>query len=366
MKNILSLLFFCFIAFSASSQSSNFYVTGKVVSAETKLPLLGASVFAENTTIGTATDAEGNFKLQLPNGGYNLVVTFTGFSTESKRITTADQNGSNMLFELRLREKEMTAVSVVANNEVKDGWDKYGNFFLQQFIGKTANSTNCTIKNKEVLKFYFSKRKNRLKVLASEPLSIENKALGYNIKYSLDSFTHEYSTQMSVYTGYPLFEEMIATNADQQVKWDNARQQAYKGSILHFMRSLYNRQLKEQGFEIQFLVDIVNKETAITVKDPYAALHYQKDDSTQTVEILPNQINVGVIYTKEKPAAGFIQDNQNEPVDFQFSVVSFLPKQSIVIEQNGYYFEQNDLTIKAYWTWDKIADLLPYGYTVTH
>jgi hypothetical protein len=63
-------------------------------------------VFAENTTIGTATDAEGNFKLYLPNGGYTLVVTFTGFNTESKRINTSDANDNNLAFELKQKEKK--------------------------------------------------------------------------------------------------------------------------------------------------------------------------------------------------------------------------------------------------------------------
>src|SRR5205085_1507341 len=107
-----------------------------------------------------------------------------------------------------------------------------------------------SIKNKEILKFYFSKKRNRLKVMAPEPLLIENNSLGYNIKYALDSFTHEYATQVSLYTGNPLFEEMVPANTDQQLKWQKARQEAYKGSILHFMRSVYNKQLKEEGFEI--------------------------------------------------------------------------------------------------------------------
>ena len=94
-------------------------------------------------------------------------------------------------------------------------------------------------------------------------------------------------------------------------------------------------------------------------------MHYQKDDSTQKVEILPNQVNVGVIYTKEKPAAAFLAENPDEPADFQFSVLTFLPKNSITVEQNGYYYEPNDLLIKAYWTWARIADLLPYGYDIT-
>lgn len=362
MRNIFLMFTLLVISATSFSQATNFVITGKVINAETKMPLQAASVFAENTTIGTATDAEGNFKLYLPNGGYELVVTFTGFNTETKRINTADANNTGIVFELKQKEKEMQAVAVIASNEVKDGLEKYGSFFMDQFIGKTANSKGCTIKNKEVLKFFFSKRRNRLKVTASEPLIIENNALGYNIKYALDSFTHEYATQVSLYTGNPLFEEMTTTDPAQQAKWKKAREEAYKGSVLHFMRSVYNKQLREEGFEIQYVVDINGRDSALKLKNFYAALNYQKNDSLQIVDIRPNQNRVGVIYTKEKPAAAYLVENEKEPVDFQFSVLTFLPGHSITIEQNGYFFEQNDLTTNEYWTWERIADQVPYDY----
>jgi hypothetical protein len=195
---------------------------------------------------------------------------------------------------------------------------------------------------------------------------IENKALGFNIKYTLDSFTHFYDTQVSLYTGYPLFEEMTAANNEQKNNWELARQKAYKGSILHFMRSIYKKELKEEGFEIQLLATYkdrdVEKDTALKLKNIYPALNYQKDDSTQTVEIKPNQNKIGVFYIREKPAQGWLDENKNEPADFQFSILNFTSGLSIVIEQNGYYFEQNDISISEYWTWDKVADQLPYNY----
>lgn len=362
MRNIFLVLILSAISATTFAQTTNFLISGKVINAETKLPLQAASVFAENTTLGTATDAEGNFKLQLPNGGYELVVTFTGFNTETKRINTADANNTAVIFELKQKEKEMQAVSIVSTGEVKDGMEKYGVFFMEQFIGKTTNSSGCTIKNKEALKFYFSKRKNRLKVMATEPLQIENNLLGYNIKYALDSFTHEYATQVSLYTGNPLFEEMTTTDPVQQAKWKKARDEAYKGSVLHFMRSVYNKQLKEEGFEIQYVVDVNGLDTAIKLKNFYSALNYQKNDSLQTVDIKPNQNRVAVIYTKEKPATAYLSENEKEPTDFQFSILTFLPGHSITIEQNGYYFEQNELTTSEYWTWERIADQVPYDY----
>ncbi|MEO6405268.1 MAG: carboxypeptidase-like regulatory domain-containing protein [Ferruginibacter sp.] len=360
MKHICLLLVAALFFKTGISQQNYFTVAGQVLNEETRLPMQGASVFAQNTTLGTATDASGNFKLYLPNGGYDIAITFTGFTTETKRVSSADGNNNLEIF-LKQKEKEMAEVSIVSTSEVKDGWDKYGTFFIDNFIGKTDNSSQCRILNPEALKFYFSKKRNRLKILSTEPVLIENKALGYNIRYALDSFTYEYNTDISFFTGSPLFEEQAADSL-QQKKWELARQEAYKGSLLHFMRSLYNKQLKEEDFEVQFIVKQNDKERALPLRNFYAALNYNMDDSSHTVEIKPNQTEVGILYKKEKPAAGFINSHPGEPVDFQFSVLSFLPHNSIIIEQNGYYYEQNEIAISAYWTWDKVANLLPYDF----
>ncbi len=364
MKKYIIALTALFISSTAFSQVSYYIVTGKIIDKETKAPLQAASVFAENTTIGTATDADGNFKIYLPYGGYDLVITFTGYQTETKRVTTADGDNKNIVIEIARKQKELEDVVVKGNNEVKDGWDKYGDFFLENFIGKTVNSKLCTIKNKDVLHFYFSKKRNRLKVLAAEPVLIENLALGYNIKYTMDSFTHEYNSAATVYSGYPLFEEMVSTDESQKVNWLASRKIAYNGSVLHFMRSLYNKQLKEEGFEIQFLIKVNNKDSGFVLKNFYAALNYNKDDSTQTVEVMPNQPDVAVIYKNEEPQAAYAAFNPDESAKFQLSVFSFVPAQPIIIEQNGYYFEQTDFTINQYLGWEKMADMLPYDFKV--
>jgi hypothetical protein len=47
---------------------------------------------------------------------------------------------------------------------------------------------------------------------------------------------------------------------------------------------------------------------------------------------------------------------------FQLSILTIAPEQAIGIEQNGYFFDQNDITINGYWTWQKVADVLPYDF----
>jgi hypothetical protein len=242
MKKITGSILFCFISLFAFSQS-NYSISGKVIDATTKQPLLGASVFAENTTLGTATGADGNFHLKLPGGGYSIVVTFTGYQTETRRVSAGDAGNNDMVIEIKQKEKSLEEFVIKSTNEVADGLAKYGDFFMENFIGKTANSKQCYIKNKEALKFFYYRRAKRLKVISTAPLEIVNDALGYTIKYELDSFVHEYNTQVSIYTGYPLFQEMQSSNMADLEKWTTARKTAYNGSILHFMRSMHEKRL---------------------------------------------------------------------------------------------------------------------------
>ncbi|MEO6330117.1 MAG: carboxypeptidase-like regulatory domain-containing protein [Ginsengibacter sp.] len=355
---LLSLIFFSSYTFA---QSEFYTVTGKVIDKNSTLPLAGASVFAQNTTFGVATDAEGNFKLKLPNGGYELTVTFTGYETESIRITTSSVDNKNMIIEVKPKEKSMEEVSIVATSEVKDGWQKYGSFFTENFIGKTQTSRQCVIKNPEVLRFFFSRKRNRLKVITNEPLVVMNNALGYKITFAIDSFTYEYANNTSQFTGYPLFEELQGTT-EQQAGWKQNRMQAYLGSQLHFMRSLYDKTIDEEGFEVQFIITKNGRETPIPLKNIYSALNYLKDDSTSTVEFKPNQPEIAIIFNNEKPEQAYIDLDPKANKNFQVSTLNITPGESIIIEENGYYYDQKDIITNDYWGFKKVGDMLPYDY----
>src|SRR5687767_10632734 len=86
IMKLIGVLLFILFSPSTFSQGAHYNITGKVIDKNSKLPLPGASVFAQNTTFGVATDANGDFKLKLLNGGYEVVITFTGYQTETIRI----------------------------------------------------------------------------------------------------------------------------------------------------------------------------------------------------------------------------------------------------------------------------------------
>ncbi len=71
-------------------QSSSF-VQGSVVSSEDGVGLPGVNVVVKGTTVGTVTDAGGNYSLSLPAGANFLVFSFIGMQTQEMPIAGRSQ-----------------------------------------------------------------------------------------------------------------------------------------------------------------------------------------------------------------------------------------------------------------------------------
>jgi hypothetical protein len=241
---------------------------------------------------------------------------------------------------------------------VADGWQKYGDFFTTNFIGATPNAQQCTLVNPEVLKFYFYKRSNKLKVLAEQPIIISNKALGYDLRYQLDSFVYYYNSDINSYRGYCLYSEMPGNDSLKRV-WANNRVKAYYGSKLQFMRSYYDSTLNEDGWMLDML-DENDVTKFIKVADPYDTTYYAGPDSTGEVEIwFPRKFSV--TYTKRKPEPEYLK-KFGFPKNVSTQISYIVLKDAIVIKENGYFYDQKDWINQGYWSWRNLADQLPYDY----
>jgi hypothetical protein len=331
-------------------------ISGRIIDSASKEPLPGASVFCQNTTIGTVTNKQGEFSLNLKAGGYELIISYTSYQTKTIRISNSEP--VKMDIEMIKEDKSMGEVVIKSSNEVPDGWQKYGGFFTDNFIGTTPNAAKCVLQNPEVLKFYFLKKSNKLRVLATEPLVISNKALGYNLRYQLDSFVYQYKTDISLYRGYCLFSEADTTE-DVKAKWKAARLKTYSGSKLHFMRSYFDSTLKENGF----LIDMLEENNSMKfdqVTNPYDSSYYAFIDSTNEAELdYPRKFSV--TYMKAKPEPEYLKKfNLPKNVGTQISYIELL--NGIAIKENGYYYDQKDWINQGYWSWKNLGDLLPYDY----
>ena len=108
-KLIFILTFVWFAGFTASAQMQ---ISGTVTNAETGDPIPGVSVVVQSqTTIGTTTDMEGAYSLEVPSDAETLVFTFVGMQRVEEDIN--DRSVINIQMQPSVEEMEEVVVTAI-------------------------------------------------------------------------------------------------------------------------------------------------------------------------------------------------------------------------------------------------------------
>lgn len=83
LQNLVFLLAFLFLAAGANAQT---LLTGVATDANTKEPLMGLTLQISGTTLGTTTDFEGRFALELAAGKYEIRCSYVGYEAQKINI----------------------------------------------------------------------------------------------------------------------------------------------------------------------------------------------------------------------------------------------------------------------------------------
>lgn len=131
------LMVFC-TAFSALAQSN---ISGKVVSAESDEPLIGANVFVVGTKFGARTNAKGEYSISdLKPGNYTLKVTYIGFKPSEKKINVKANDKITQNFELEEGVLESQAIQVVGSRaQYRETPVAFSDISKQQIVEELAS-----------------------------------------------------------------------------------------------------------------------------------------------------------------------------------------------------------------------------------
>jgi hypothetical protein len=343
-------------------------ISGEIIGANDKKPIANASVFLSNATIGNKTADDGTFTLyNVKPGQYDLIVTVLGFETHSQSLSVTNDNIA--LGEISISPKTILLQEVAVRpnlNRQRDLGD-----FLYYFLGQSNYSRQCTIVNPEVVDVEYNKSTKVLTASTDDFLIIENKALGYKIKYKLLNFT--YDAQRSLYfEGISLFEPLNGT-ATEQNKWKRNRLDAYAGSPMHFLRAAIAGRLDEDGFKTLRLErstapDYLQKKGIKYIQTLYMKEPLSRNDFVNLAD-KPGIFAMGfkdylyVIYTKKRISynpggvyrpAGIAPDQPVTIIRFD-EPYAFFDNNGIIINPHSVTYE-GDFGIKG------ISDLLPIDY----
>jgi hypothetical protein len=386
------LLFLFFLPFAVYSQTIT--ISGKVTTSVSHTGLGKVSVFLSNSSYGTVTAEDGSFKLVgVKPGQYDLVASSIGFQDFSQTILVGSEP-INIDIRLLPKVNQLRGVVITTNANWKKNWEE----FKKAFIGTTENAKSCVVVNPHVVNLVNSTRRHTLEAWSDDFLVMENRALGYRVKFLIDTFSNNGITGIISWQGKAVFEELPGS-AEQKKAWKLKRQETYYGSSRDFYKSLYSGTLAQEGFMLKRLHRELNperpQEGLILQKLKYfREVHPSRDslnywigkenlskyfheyfsqDQVQPYQIFAKTEKPGlfvisfteclyVIYTKRREESDF--KDLYRPLDmpnYETSVLTLFEPYA-VFDMNGVVFNGAPLN-EGTWSKSKLAELLPYDYS---
>ena len=357
LLGLVLLLFPCYTPQPALAQADVAVLTGRVVDAETGAPLPGAHVFIAASMIGTTTDADGRYRLtRVPLGAHRLFVSMVGFAAAREDLFITDAGPHGVDVRLQAEVVEVGRITVTAERDRR--WRRRLRRFERLFLGESDNARATRLLNPEVLDFD-ARWWGKLVATASAPLVIENRALGYRIRYFLKEF--EAAGGSIRYDGEPLFEELTPATPDEAARWVANRRRAYEGSFRHFLLALLAGQVEAAGFLAYSRPsrEHLGREAWRFRLRPERILEEGPADGQHTLRF-PGFVEV--VYTREPVEDGFAAWlGRSAGATRQWSYIE-LTDGPAAVDDEGTVVDPYGVTVYGYFAYERVADELPKEY----
>jgi hypothetical protein len=389
MKVLLATFFLTFsIGASCFAQS---VLDGVVFDQEDSKPVSFAMVFLANTSIGTLTDESGKFSLSVPKGRFELVISKLGYQKAVRELNSGISLGQPLTITLYKTELQLDSLEIKEDRDPR--WYQNLQIFKNNFLGQSDNSIQTILLNEKQLILDDVTSPGYLKARSNDPLKIFNKNLGYEIDYDLAIFELQSREKSLLSGGYPLFRPLSIKSKAKQKVIDKNREQAYHGSLMHFLRAVHSNTWVEEGFEVFRLQRVPNPDRPSDQEIAAMAEKIRSGEIVQFdlkafsdlsrkpkfIQILdPNPLDFSKISSKNQEGDLviqfedylFVKNTKFQPLPSYFvnfkpgrqESVIYLPTGKITIQENGNHFPAFDLFLEGYMSWLKIADLLPLDY----
>lgn len=145
---MLRYLLFIWISVGVTSYAQSYTLSGSVTAADTKETLLGVTVYAQATALGTVTNNYGVFSLTLPKGNYRIIFQNLGFQTT---VIELDLNRDQTL-DVSLEPKSEELDEVVVTEDVERIRLRAPEMSVNRLSSKTIKQTPVVLGESDILK----------------------------------------------------------------------------------------------------------------------------------------------------------------------------------------------------------------------
>ncbi len=323
MKKVTLIFLFVILCTTAFNQ----VIKGTIFDQKTDSVICFATVYFNGTFVGTSSDLNGKFRLNISK---NVTMPLTISAVGYYSVTLNDFSTSEPLV-IYLKPKTYDlSEAVISSKSLERKRRRNLILFKEEFLGTTDNAQECEILNEKDITFNYDSDDDTVKAFALKPILVENKALGYKITYYLDKFEYYKRKEATFFSGNIIFQE-DATTEETQKHLAEMRKNAYLGSRMHFFRALWSNDLKSNGFTV---------------------------NNSSYQSLLPKEIVIQPYNNK------YLSYIENLYVDYGKSVsyIHFL-KKNVYFDKTG-YFDPSGINWKGRMAIQRIADWLPYEYSI--
>jgi hypothetical protein len=348
-------------------------VEGAVLDSASGKPLPFANVFFDNSSFGTTADSVGKFIIdRAPVELHRLVVSYLGYKTLIASVGLKPKGILQIIIKLQPVAKQLTDVVVTGKRDKE--WSEDFEKFKAEILGRTTNARLCIIHNPGVVGLsrtkdastFFSKNAQFVKTTnvftahMSEPLEIENRALGYRMKVLIEGF-RSYPDSSS-FLFYIHYDTLQATSESERFRWELNRLNAYSGSQMHFFRSVLHKQTEQEGFEI------CERNGTMWHAYPSGRISIQpnfekiSDISLDTSRLEPESRRQLTTISSGQYLVRYnrVLTHENDELPFLSSVIGI--KNSLTIDASGFPVTASNYWRSGYFDQQRIADMLPKDY----
>ncbi len=357
------------VALPAQAQTNAATLAGTVTDRQGQ-PIPSANVFLAGSQRGTATDAQGRYTLDgVPLGAHRIVASVVGYETQGEDLVLR-KAGEVKRVNFKLKDAPTALGEVTVESERDERWQQRYEKFRMRFIGESANASETEILNPYVLDF--EERMGTLKASAAEPLIIENRALGYRVRYDLTDF--EARPDYNFFNGEPFFEEMEPRDAIEMVRWKENRRRAYLGSTRHLLRAIVAGDAEAAGFNLYLLPAQgmgggggTFGRRDMNTRFPTTPEEILKPARQAGEHVLKYNGVLQIIYRDEPEDREFLtrewSREQRAAREVQTSELRFpMGKSSAQLDRFGVELDPRSLTVSGYMAFERFAEELPSEY----
>jgi hypothetical protein len=314
-------LFFLMLSVDVSAQ----LIEGQILIYGTEEPLPNASIYYDGMYKGGISDEHGIFRIAWADSvRVPIIISAVGYHSTSIADYKIDE-----FLKVYLEPKTYSLDAVVVTYDGMAREEKEA-IFKTEFIGVSENSRQCEILNLDDINLVYSRKRGIIEAFADAPILLHNKALGFKITYYLEKF--QYGKGSIFFAGNYFFEPDTTLTGRDLARVEKRRREAYLGSRMHFIRSLYNDQLSREGYTLLNLAPGSKDNSGLVVDRENGRSIFMKSP-------------LAVVYKGNSRNLTFLDKNK----DFTF------------IDKNGFY-DPNGISWSGDMASQRMGDLLPFEY----